>query len=241
MEETNNVDTATENQSQAAGADGGTNGQTATATSETKTADTVQATEGTNPPEGNLLTGATDEAKGEKPEGEEKKPDEEKKEQPQGAPETYADFKAPEGREFDGSIINAFKTAAKDANLSQDAAQKLLDEMGPVIEKRQMQQVQEISEQWKQRSLSDKGLSADSRATRAYIARVRDRFSVNADGEVDPDIKEFMSLPIGNHPGCLKLLARMGRAISEAGFPRGGAGGKETITPKEFYQSAKGE
>lgn len=237
MEETNNVE-PTEKTSEV-GADGGTNGQAAAATSNESQPGSEKVASGSEAPEGNLLTGAKDqEASGEKSDGKEEKPSEEKKEAPQGAPESYADFKAPEGQKFDGQIIDSFKTAAKEANLSQDAAQKLLDEMGPVIAQRQAQQVKEISEQWKSRSLADKELSAEPQKTGAYIARVRDRFSVNADGSVDEDIKEFMSLPIGNHPGLLKLLARVGRSISEADFPRGGSGAKETVTPKDFYASA---
>ena len=239
MDENNNVDPAGEKENESAGADGGKQEQAAPASQSEQTTGAQHGASGGESSE-NLLTGAKDTSPdGAKPEGEEEKPQEEKKVGPQGAPESYADFKAPEGQKFDGTIIDAFKTAAKEANLSQDAAQKLLDEMGPVIAQRQMQQVQEISEQWKSRSLADKDLSADPKKTGAYIARVRDRFSVNSDGKIDPDIAEFMSLPLGNHPGLLKLLARAGRSISEADFPRGSAGSKEMVTPKDFYSSAK--
>ena len=127
----------------------------------------------------------------------------------------------------------------KEANLSQSEAQALLDKMAPVLEKRNVEMLGRISAQWTERSKTDKELSADWNRSMADIARFRDRFAVNADGSKDADIEEFMSLPIGNHPGLLKLLARAGHAIGEAGFPRGSAAGDGKVMPRDFYNSAK--
>ena len=46
---------------------------------------------------------------------------------PTGAPETYADFKAPEGQTLDKATIEAALPIFKELGLSQDAAQKLVD------------------------------------------------------------------------------------------------------------------
>ena len=219
-----NIDAgATESANQATGMEGG-NEQAASAGAEGSTSSAT-----TTQPEGNLLTGATGEAKegdgeGSKPEGDQK-PADEKKEQPEGAPEAYEDFKAPEGLKYDGQVMDAFKEVAKETNLSQTQAQHLLDKVAPVLAQRQMAQIAEVSKQWAERSQADKELSADWNRSMADIARVRDRFAKNEDGSVDPDIAEFMSTPIGNHPGLLKLLARAGRAIGEGSFPRGPAPG----------------
>lgn len=220
MPDETNIDAgATESTNQATGTEGG-NEQAASAGAEGSTS-SAAATQ----PEGNLLTGATGEAKegdgeGSKPEGD-SKPADEKKEQPEGAPESYEDFKAPEGLKYDDQVMDAFKEVAKETNLSQAQAQNLLDKVAPVIAQRQMAQIVEVSKQWAERSQADKELSADWNRSMADIARVRDRFAKNEDGSVDPDIAEFMSTPIGNHPGLLKLLARAGRAFGEADFPRG--------------------
>lgn len=48
-----------------------------------------------------------------------------------GAPEKYADFKAPDGFKFDDKFLPQVQTAFKDLNLSQDQAQKLVDLVGP--------------------------------------------------------------------------------------------------------------
>lgn len=237
MPDETNIDAGTESTNQAAGTEGG-NEQAASAGAEGSTSSAA-----TTQPEGNLLTGATGEAKegdgeGSKPEGDQK-PADEKKEQPEGAPESYEDFKAPEGLKYDDQVIDAFKEVAKETNLSQAQAQNLLDKVAPVIAQRQMAQIAEVSKRWAERSQADKELSADWNRSMADIARVRDRFAKNEDGSVDPDIAEFMSTPIGNHPGLLKLLARAGRAIGEGSFPRGSEAGDGKVTPGDFYKSAK--
>ena len=237
MPDETNIDAGTESTNQATGTEGG-NEQAASAGDEGSTSSAT-----TTQPEGNLLTGATGEAKegdgeGSKPEGDQK-PADEKKEQPEGAPESYEDFKAPEGLKYDDQVIDSFKEVAKETNLSQAQAQNLLDKVAPVIAQRQMAQIAEVSKQWAERSKADKELSADWNRSMADVARVRDRFAKNEDGSVDPDIAEFMSTPIGNHPGLLKLLARAGRAIGEGSFPRGSEAGDGKVTPGDFYKSAK--
>lgn len=236
MPDETNIDAGTESTNQAAGTEGG-NEQAASAGAEGSTSSAA-----TTQPEGNLLTAAEGEKEGDgegsKPEGDQK-PADEKKEQPEGAPESYEDFKAPEGLKYDDQVIDAFKEVAKETNLSQAQAQNLLDKVAPVIAQRQMAQIAEVSKQWAERSKADKELSADWNRSMADIARVRDRFAKNEDGSVDPDIQEFMSTPIGNHPGLLKLLARAGRAIGEGSFPRGSEAGDGKVTPGDFYKSAK--
>lgn len=235
MPDETNIDAGTESANQVAGTEGG-NEQAASAGAEGSTSSAA-----TTQPEGNLLTGATakeDDGEGSKPEGDQK-PADEKKEQPEGAPESYEDFKAPEGLKYDDQVIDAFKEVAKETNLSQAQAQNLLDKVAPVIAQRQMAQIAEVSKQWAERSQADKELSADWTRSMADIARVRDRFAKNEDGSVDPDIQEFMSTPIGNHPGLLKLLARAGRAIGEGSFPRGSEAGDGKVSPGDFYKSAK--
>lgn len=233
MPDETNIDAgATESTNQVTGTEGG-NEQAASAGAEGSTSSAT-----TTHPEGNLLTGATGDREGSKPEGD-SKPADEKKEQSEGAPESYEDFKAPEGLKYDDQVMDAFKEVAKETNLSQAQAQNLLDKVAPVIAQRQMAQIAEVSKQWAERSQADKELSADWNRSMADIARVRDRFAKNEDGSVDPDIAEFMSTPIGNHPGLLKLLARAGRAIGEGSFPRGSEAGDGKVTPSDFYKSAK--
>jgi hypothetical protein len=71
-----------------------------------------------------FLTGKKTEAEP-KAEGETKP--ETKPDAPQGAPEKYTDFKLPDGYEFDPKAKTAFETTAKELNLTQDGAQKLIN------------------------------------------------------------------------------------------------------------------
>lgn len=224
-----------------AGADGGENGQATPAASDVNQGSQDAGTK-------NLLTdakvsedegseGKTDETKAES--GEKKPAEGEKKEEPKGAPEQYEDFSAPEGTAYDDQFIGVYKDVAKELNLSQQQAQLLLDKCAPVLAQRQIDQIKAVSDQWTERTKTDKEIGGENWTRAASdIARVRDKFGVNADGKMDPDIQEFMQTPIGNHPGLLKLLARVGRAFGEADFPKGSVDRDGKVSPTDFYQSA---
>ena len=207
-----------------AGANGGENGQATPAASEDN--------EGQSQCTGaeNLLTGAK-QSDGEGSEGnagekkaengdEKSKEGEKKEEAEQGAPEQYEEFKAPEGLSYDDQFMGTFKDVAKELNLSQKQAQHLLDKCAPVLAQRQVEQIKAVSDQWVERTKADKEIGGTN-WTRAAS-----------------DIARFMSTPIGNHPGLLKMLARLGRAVGEADFPRGDADRDGKITPTDFYKSA---
>jgi hypothetical protein len=57
----------------------------------------------------------------------EDKPADKKDDAPVGAPEKYADFKLPDGFKFDEASLKAAQDQFKELNLTQDAAQKLVD------------------------------------------------------------------------------------------------------------------
>ena len=226
-----------------AGANGGENGQATPAASEgnegqSQNTGTENLLTGAKQSDGEGSEGNTGEKKAEG--GDEKSKEGEKKEEAeQGAPEQYEGFQAPEGMSYDDQVIGAFKDVAKELNLSQKQAQHLLDKCAPVIAQRQIEQIKAVSDQWVERTKADKEIGGTNWTRAASdIARVRDRFGVNADGKMDPDIAEFMSTPIGNHPGLLKLLARVGRAFGEGDFPKGDADRDGKITPADFYKSA---
>ena len=225
-----------------AGANGGENGQATAAAPEPKTDAPAAGAE-------TLLTGAKEgtgegevgKANETQTQGGEKESEEgEKKEEPQGAPEQYEEFQAPEGLKYDEQFIGAYKDVAKELNLSQKQAQLLLDKCAPVLAQRQVEQIKAVSNQWAERTKTDPEIGGEN-WTRASsdIARVRDKFGINADGKMDPDIQEFMQTPIGNHPGLLKLLARVGRAFGEGDFPRGDVAKDGKVSPAQFYESAK--
>lgn len=224
-----------ENSSQAAGEGGNEQATAAESQAASQAASpngqTEQSADGG---ESTLMQGAA----GEKPqETDQQNPKEEK---PEGAPESYEDFKAPEGVEFAAPVVDEFKGVAKELNLSQEKAQMLIDKMTPVLAARQIENIKRISAEWAEKSKADPEIGGDKfAASMANIARVRETFARNADGQLDLDILEFMSSPMGNHPGALKLLARAGAAISEAGFPTGGKAESAPYSAADFYRDAK--
>lgn len=223
MSELENKDTAAENKNDATPVDGGDKDGQATAATPSNEQTLLEVAQGATDGEGS-------EPKDDKSSAQSDgvKTDEEKQ-KAEGAPEAYEDFKAPEGMEFQNGALDQFKEVAKELNLSQEQAQHLLDKVVPDLAQRQMESIKAQAEAWKQATISDKEIGGDNwTRSSADIARVRDKFAKNADGQFDPDILEFMQSPVGNHPGVLKLLARVGRAFGEADFPKGG-----TVTEKD--------
>lgn len=172
-------------------------------------------------------------------EGEEGAKKEEGEGEKQGAPEKYEDFKMPEGTELDTEVGTAFQGVAKELNLSQEQAQGLIDKVAPVMQKRSIERIAAISNEWMERSKSDKEFGGQNLTqSLSDIARLRDTFARNADGQVDADIQEFLNSPMGNHPGALRFLARIGKHFGEAKYPGGGSAEDGRYTAEQFYQDA---
>jgi hypothetical protein len=181
---------------------------------------TQQATEGQNT-EGQKAEGEGTE--GDKGEGE--------AEQKQGAPEKY-EFKAPEGAKFDDKVIEQFSEVAKELDLPQDAAQKILDKVGPVLAQRQLEQVEAIRSQWTESAKSDKefgGQKLDE--SLAAGKKALDQFGT-------PELRTLLNESgLGNHPEVIRFFVRTGKAISEDGFV-GRSQGNGKAAPKGFNDLA---
>lgn len=131
---------------------------------------------------------------------------------PEGAPEKY-EFKPTEGSTFDDAVLGAYSEVAKELNLPQDAAQKVLDKMGPVIAARQAERISEARNQWSSESKADKEIGgAKFDENMAVAKRAREAFAS----------KELVALldatGLGDHPEVNRLFYRAGSAISEDGF-----------------------
>lgn len=126
-----------------------------------------------------------------------------------GAPEKY-EFQAPEGREFDPSVVDAFSEVARDLNLTQDAAQKVLDKMAPVIASRQIEQIEAVQAQWAEETKADKELGGDKLDENIAIAKgALDKFG-------SPGLKTLLNdTGAGNNPEIIRLLYRVGLATRE--------------------------
>ena len=89
---------------------------------------------------------------------------------PKGAPETY-EFKDPEGSSFDAKVIEEFASVAKELDMPQDAAQKIIDKVGPVIAARQAEQRDATIQQWAADAKTDKEFGGDKLSENLSVAK----------------------------------------------------------------------
>lgn len=152
---------------------------------------------------------------------------------PQGAPEKY-EFKAPEGKNYDAETMETFSEIAKELNLSQEAAQKMLDKMSPKMAERQLQQVEAIRNEWAQASHVDKEFGGDKLNENLAIAKkALDSFGT-------PELRALLNESgLGNNPEVIRFMFRAGKAISEETFVGNSNGaGNRRPGPQDFNAKA---
>lgn len=149
-----------------------------------------------------------------------------------GAPEKY-EFAAPEGAQFDSEIIGDFSEVAKELNLSQKAAQKLVETMGPKIAERQFAKVQAIHNEWTQAAQADKEFGGDNLNSNLAIAKkALDSFGT-------PQLRSLLQESgLGNNPEVIRFMYRAGKAISEDTFVGSSAGSNAKSAPADFNSKA---
>ena len=128
---------------------------------------------------------------------------------PQGAPEKY-EFVPPEGQQYDTEVIGVYSKVAKELNLTQDGAQKLLDEIAPVMQSRHQAAIAEMVAGWKSASETDKEFGGDKLKENMGIANTAlDKFGT-------PELKQLLNEDgLGMHPEVLRFLFRTGKALSQ--------------------------
>ncbi len=192
---------------------------------------------GTEPPAADPAKPAADPEKpegekpadGDKPDGE-KKPGEKK---PEGAPEKY-EFTPAEGQQLDAAALEQFEPIARELNLTNDQAQKMVDLYGsqilPMVQKQQAEAWQLTTEQWAADVKADKEIGGDKLTANIGVAqRALDTFGT-------PDLKEYLnSTGLGNHPGLIKFCVKVGQAMSEDKVVTGGHDGGSNDLVSAFY------
>jgi len=179
-------------------------------------------------------------AEQEKPEGENPvdadKPDGEKKQEekkPEGAPEKY-EFKAAEGQELDAAALEQFEPIARELNLTNEQAQKMVDLYGtqilPMVQKQQAEAWQKTTEQWAADVKADKEIGGDKLTASIGVAqRALETFGT-------PDLKQYLnSTGLGNHPDLIKFCVKVGQAMSEDKVVTGGHDGGSNDLVSAFY------
>ena len=154
-------------------------------------------------------------------------------ETPEGAPEKYefnskvAD--APD--ELDPEVLTAFGDVAKELNLPQEAAQKVLDKVAPVIQAKQAKVIEQTKVEWANQSKSDQEFGGESLTDNLDVAKASlDTFGTDA-------LKSLLQeTGLGNHPEVIRFMYRAGKAISEDSYVGNsqGANAKSNGIPKDF-------
>ena len=146
-----------------------------------------------------------------------------------GAPEAYQ-FKPIEGVNLDEGVVGAFTELAKELDLSQTAAEKVLNKMAPVLAERSMAKLTEAKQQWYQQSLQDKEFGGDKIGENLDVARKA------LDAFASTELRSLLNESgLGNHPEFIRMLFRAGKAISEDGYvgPSAGSGASKNM-PRDF-------
>lgn len=161
-------------------------------------------------------------ADGEKPAD---KPAEEKDQKQEGAPEKY-EFTAGEGVELDTEALKDFEPVARDLNLTNEQAQKLVDAYPKIlagVQQRQAEAWQAQTEQWAADVKADKEIGGDKLTANLSAAqRALDLFGT-------PELKEYLNTTgLGNHPDLVKTFVKIGKAMSEDGMVDGSNQGQRS-------------
>lgn len=131
------------------------------------------------------------------------------------APESY-EFQMPEGVELDTAAADEFKGIAKEYGLSQEQAQKVAD-IGAKMVQRQAEAHQAQVQAWVDAVKTDKEIGGEKLSENLAVARK----TIDTFGS--PELKEVLNQTgLGNHPEIVKLAYKIGKAISDDGFVRGG-------------------
>ena len=153
------------------------------------------------------------------------KPDGSQEQKQEGAPEKY-EFSAGDGVELDSAALADFEPVARELNLTNEQAQKLVDAYPKILEgvqQRQTEAWQAQTEEWAAKVKADKEIGGDKLTANIGVAqRALDQFGT-------PELKEYLNATgLGNHPDLVKTFVKIGKAMSEDGMVSGGNTGQRS-------------
>lgn len=136
-------------------------------------------------------------------------------------PEAY-EFTPPEGVELDAEAVTAFGEVARELGLPQDAAQKVVDKLAPVIAQRQLAQAEAFYSDiggpptgWADASKADKEFGGAKLAENLAVA-------AKAMSLATPEMRALLDKTrLGDHPEMVRWMYRVGKSISEDSFVSG--------------------
>jgi hypothetical protein len=114
-------------------------------------------------------------------------------------------------------VLETYGEAARELDLSQDAAQKMLDKVAPALEQRALEQQAAARTEWLEQARGDSEFGGDKfDANLALAKKALDAFG-------DATLVELLNTSgLGDHPGMFRMLVKVAQAISEDNFVPGG-------------------
>jgi hypothetical protein len=138
-----------------------------------------------------------------------------KPETPTGAPETYADFKAPEGVTLDKDAIASAIPVFKELNLTQEQAQKLVEFQAKSGTTAAQTAYDEIRSDWRKAVLADPDLSTGGKLkpdVQPTIAKAIDTLPK----ELGTEFRNVMNTTgVGDNPAFVKAMYKFAQALTE--------------------------
>lgn len=132
-------------------------------------------------------------------------------------PEQY-EFKPPEGVEFDEATIGVYAEAAREAGLSQEAADIVLNKIAPHLAQQQAARLAEARNDWARQSRADAEFGGEKLDENLAVAKKA------VEALASPELKTLLEQSgLGNHPEIIRLFYRAGRSLSQDAFVGGKA------------------
>lgn len=157
------------------------------------------------------------------------------------APDAYAEFKLPEGVKLDGEQLTAATALFKEANLSQDFAQKMVDFHVAELKKTAEaggKAYDDMRADWQSKTKADPEIAkvrvGDKSGLDAVKINVGRVYNAIGDAALVTQFKEAMNLSgVGDHPAFVRVMNKLSEFVVE-GKHVGGKG------PSEHGQSNSG-
>jgi hypothetical protein len=148
---------------------------------------------------------------------------------PQGAPENY-EFAFDEGVSVADGVLESFKGVAKELNLPNEAAQKVLNQMAPAIQAHQSAQLEAMRNEWATAATTDTEFGGEKLQENLSVAKkALDTFGT-------PELRKLLNESgLGNHPEIIRAFYRAGKATSEDGFVAGGSAAQGNTDARRLY------
>lgn len=153
---------------------------------------------------------------------------------PEGAPEKYADFTAPEGYELDPAVIAEASPIFKELGLSQPAAQRLVDfyiDKANAAAQAPIKLWEDTQKQWVTEIKADPDLGRRLDSVKANVSKMLDGLG---DSKLASEFRTAMDLTgAGNNPAFIRVMDKLASKLTEGTFVKGGG-------PSQHGQTAPG-